>query len=1383
MTFSNAKTEEPEKTGEFNDDVVIFPTSFAQQRLWFLDQCEPNSALYNIPLTLRLRGLLNVFALGQSINECIKRHEILRTCFGVVDGQPIQVIKPAVNLSLPVVEVNHSNEMEHETHLRSVLAQYAQQSFDLRRGPLFRSILFRLTEEDHVLLLNMHHIVSDGWSMGIFFRELAAFYNGFIIGNSQSLPELPIQYADYAIWQREQLHGEVLERQLSYWKKRLEGKLPVLKLPTDRPRPAVLTSRGASQLFALSKELVGSLKALSVSEGGTLFMALFAAFNVLLYRYTGQEDIITGTPIAGRNRMEIEGLIGFFANTLALRVDLSGEPTFRNLLGRVKEVCLGAYEHQDLPFERLVEELNPERDRSYSPLIQVMFALESVPEEELSLVGIEANRMELGAVTAKFEITFSLTESREGLNGTIEYNVDLFDDGTIDRMLGHFRALLEAIAANPDRQIGKLPLLMEAERRQLLVEWNRTEADYPKDATIHELFERQVERTPDVIAVVYEDQRLTYRQLNARANQVAHYLQRHGVGPDLLVGICMERSLEIVIGILGILKASGAYVPLDPAYPKERLAFMLEDTQPSVLLTQQPLIENLAEHSAHVVCLDRDWEEIARESDENFRCGTTADNLAYVMYTSGSSGKPKGVEVLHRGIVRLLFGIGYAQLDACQTFLHLAPCSFDASTFEIWGALLHGAKCVLYPGRVPSTGELGTLLHKHKVTTLWLTASLFNALIDEAPGILAEIHQLLIGGEPLSVSHVRRALALLPHTEIINGYGPTESTTFACCYRIPKQLGEGVASIPIGRPIANTQACILDHYLNPVPVGVAGELHIAGVGLARGYHNQPMRTAESFIDNPLSELPYARLYKTGDLARYLQDGNIDFLGRLDNQVKIRGHRIELGEIETVLGMHPAVRENVVVLREDVLAGRWLVAYIVANQATPPVRAEFGGFLKQKLPDYMIPSHFLFLNSLPLTANGKVDRQALPIPDRILPESEDSFLAPRDEVERKLIDIFAKLLGVQNIGVKDNFFDLGGHSLMAVRVMSRIEKTFGKTLHPATIFQAPTVEQLGVFLREAESRCSCSSLKPIQTKGSNLPFFWIHGEASDAFLPGYLGPDQPIYGLQHQSVNGCPAQYNTVESIAAHYLDEMRTVQSNGPYYLGGYCFGGLVAFDIAQQLKHGYQEVALLVLLEADGPSEFALSVPVNANTSRSSGNDASMGEVMRHYWRKLAARKPKDKFTYILIGSKGKLKERAGRVWEPVKTVIEKGICRLFPILGFRIPVHLRSSYILRIYRAAMKRYVLKVYAGKLILFTSKENYCDSQDWKQFALEGLDIHEVPGGHHDVLHKPYVQFWAKKLRVLLRNAQAAAYPSVTNGICDHKHGLGNKAKACEKPKP
>jgi amino acid adenylation domain-containing protein/non-ribosomal peptide synthase protein (TIGR01720 family) len=1036
------------------------PLSFAQQRLWFLDQLEPGNAFYNIPDAVRISGPLDVAALEQSLNEIVRRHEVLRTTFPTVNGKARQVIAPELRISLSVEDLTGLAELEAQV-LRLATQEF-RRPFDLARGPLIRVRLLRLDEAEHVVLLTMHHIVSDGWSTGVLTRELALLYRAFDSGESAPLPDLPIQYADFAYWQRNWLQGEVLEAQLNYWRQQLAGLPPLLELPTDRPRPAFQTHRGASQPFMLPQRTFDLLKTLSREQGTTLFMTLLAAFQTLLYRYTGQPDISVGTPIANRNRGEIEGLIGFFINTLVMRADLSDEPSFRELLKQVREVALEAYAHQDVPFEMLVDELQPERDMSHTPLFQVMFALQNVPMEVLELPDLTLSSVEIKDETAKFDLTLTMVEGADGLRGSLEYNTDLFDASTMARMLEHFRTLLEGIVAtkeSPDRPISKLPLLTQAERQQLLGVWNKTAADYPRDQSIHLRFEAQVTRTPDVVAVVAEEKALTFAELNRRANQVARYVQKLGVGPEQLVGLCVERSLETVLGVMGILKAGAAYLPLDPSYPRERLAFMLQDAQASVLLTQQALVGDLPTEGVETVCLDADWERIARENDRNPEFGAGPDNLAYIIYTSGSTGKPKGAMIQHRSALHLaaaLQRVIYTNHPGAPLRLSLnAPLPFDASVQQLV-MLTYGHTLCVIPQDARLDGEaLLAYVRRNRLDVLDCVPSqlkllLAAGLLDGAGWVPAAV---LPGGEAID-EETWRALAEAPATEFYNMYGPTECAVDSTIAQV-KAAGERPT---IGGPVPNARLYILDRCLQPVPIGVLGELHIGGAGVGRGYLSRPRLTAEKFLPDPFGDEPGARLYRTGDLVRYLPGGNVEFLGRIDHQVKVRGFRMELGEIEAVLKEHPHVQESVVLAREDVPGDKRLVAYLVPDGHKALTVSELRRFLKGKLPEYMVPSAYVTLDALPLLPNAKVNRRALPAPDQSRPDLEVDYVAANTDKEQILADIWAQVLGVERVGVYDNFFELGGDSILSIQVISYANQA-GLQLTPKQLFQHPTVAGL------------------------------------------------------------------------------------------------------------------------------------------------------------------------------------------------------------------------------------------------------------------------------------------------------------------------------------
>jgi amino acid adenylation domain-containing protein len=1084
----------------------ILYLSLTQERLWLLHQLQPDTPLYNESSLLRFTGVLKTLALEKSINEIIKRHEILRTSFQIVDEQTLQVIAPNLTFTLTTIELQTYSEAK----VNQIVTENARQPFDLSQPPLFRGMLIHLSEQEHILLLTKHHIISDGWSWQSFYRELAALYQGFCQDNPAILPELPIQYADFALWQRQYLNDK--SQQLTYWKQQLKDAPPILNLPTDYPRPAQQSFQGARATIIIPQAIADALKSFSQQEGVTLFMVLLAAFKTLLYRYTGQTDLLVGTPVANRTHSEIENLLGCFVNTLVLRTDVSGEPSFRELVKRVRDTALAAYTHQDFPFEQLVQELQPERTLSHTPLFQVMFVFQDAPMLALQLPNLTLAPLMIDNGTAKFDLTLYVEDTKQGLIGFLEYNSDLFHADTINRMVGHFQTLLESIVANCDRSISKLPLLTPTEQHQLLVEFNQNPLEISHsqlEQCLHHLIEAQVEKAPDAIAVIFADKKLTYRELNNRANQLAHYLQLLGVQAEERVCICLERSLEMVVGLLGILKAGGVYVPIDPNYPLERLAFLLEDSQAPLLLTQQEILTKLPTYQGQVICLDTDWENIAQFSKDNPNTKITPDNLAYIIYTSGSTGKPKGAMNTHRGICnRLLWMQQTYKLTAIDAVLQKTSFSFDVSVWEFFWTLITGARLVIAkPEGHKDSAYLVNLIAEKSITTLHFVPSMLQVFL-ETSGVekLKSLTRFICSGEALPFALQQRFFDILD-AELHNLYGPTEAAIDVTFWKCQQESGKSI--VPIGRPIANTQIYLLDYHLQPVPIGISGELHIGGVGVARGYLNRPDLTDAKFIPNPFSNQPESRLYKTGDLARYLPDGNIEYLGRIDHQVKIRGFRIELGEIETVLCQHLAVREAVVVQENQSL-----VAYVVFHQNAAHSINELRNYLQQHLPEYMIPSAFVLLDSLPLTPNGKVDLRALPVPEQTRPELEQTFVAPRSPTEEMLAGIWVKILGIKQVGIHDNFFDLGGHSLLAMQVISQVRKAFGLEIPLRNLFASPTVAELAKHIERGmkakpESN-SVPSLKPVD-RNQELPLsfsqqrLWFLHQL-DPYSTAYNGSD-------------------------------------------------------------------------------------------------------------------------------------------------------------------------------------------------------------------------------------------------------------------------------------
>lgn len=1303
------------------------PLSFAQQQVWLHTQLAPGVPLYNEVLILERSGPLDHEVLKRSLREIAHRHETLRATFPTLAGSPVQVIVEHQPFELPVTELSGVAPDQSEGEVLRIATEEARQPFDLAKGPLIRARLLRLPHANYVLVVTLHTLVADEWSLNVLARELGALYQAYSAGEHSPLRDLPIQYADYAHWQRIWLQGDVLEQHVSYWRKRLADIPSVLELP-DRPRPPVQRFCGARQSLVLSKALTASLKQLSEREGVPLSAMLLAGFQTLLSRYTGQNDIVVGSIVLGRDEAGTGCLIGLFAHTVMIRIDLDGDPTFRELLWRVRDAAQTDCEHQDVPFDRLVSELQPERDPSRNPLFQVLFSL--TPSISLAQLGWETANFEVDTGAAKVDLQLQLYDRPEGIFVRFTYDTDLFDATTIVRMAGHFQTLLQGIVANPGQRLSRIPLLTEAERHQLLVEWNNTQADYPRDRCVHQLFETQVDRTPDATAVVFENQQLTYRELNRRANQLAHHLVKLGVSPDVLVGICVERSLEMVVGLLGILKAGGAYVPLDPAYPRERLSFMLKDAEVSVLLTQERLLESLPESSARVVSLDTGWHEIAKEGVENAVSNTGPENLAYVIYTSGSTGKPKGVQIPHRAVVNFLTSMSQrpGMTDGDQ-LLAVTTLSFDIAGLEIYLPLSLGASLEIVSRDVSSDGnQLLSKLASSGATVMQATPATWRMLLEAGWQGHRRL-KILCGGEAVSRELVNQLLQ--KSGSLWNMYGPTETTIWSTISKVEP----GQDAVSIGRPIANTQIFILDKVLQPVAVGVAGELHIGGDGLARGYLKRPELTAEKFIPNPFSQEPEARLYNTGDLVRYLPNGDIEFLARIDHQVKIRGFRIELGEIEVVLRQHRAVSEAVVVAREDAPGDKRLVAYVVAREPAPTV-SQLRNFLKEKLPEYMMPSAFVTIRAMPLTPNGKVNRRALPPPDQADLAANEKFAAPRDILESRLIKLWETVLGVRPIGVRHNFFELGGHSLLAVRLMHRIEQALGKTLPIATLFQAPTVAQLAAILRQEGWSPAWSSLVPIQPSGSKLPFFCVHGAGGAVIrfydLARYLGSDQPVYGLQAQGLDGKDSYHTRVEDMATHYIKEIRSVQPEGPYFLGGYSLGGIVAFEMAQQLMAQGQEPPLVVLFETFCPP--------------------CVGDTFAHECWALF------KLFWITAPEK----------WSYVSRKFQTLVARIrAPLRDMRLPGALKN--VRRACQQSARDYIPRVYPGRVIMFQSSERplmpFRDPRaGWNAYACQGLEIREIPSDHDNILLEPQVRFVAEQLKVCLGETQTAnRMGQLTNG--------------------
>ncbi len=1327
------------------------PLSNNQQGLWVLNELMPGATVYHSPTAVRLSGKLNVAALSQALDAIVARHDALRTTFVVVNGEPMQIITSSRSLDLPLVDLGALAEAAREEEAQRLLQEEVGKPFDLTQGPLIRGLLLKLKDEEHILLITMHHIVTDGWSIGLFHKELSALYQAFVKGEPSPLAELPIQYVDYAVWQREWCEGEVYPSQLAYWQKQFATLPPVLELPSDHPRPnaqAYRSFRGAYHSLSLPKQLTRDLKRICQKENVTLFMALLAAYHVLLHRYTGEEDIVVGTAIAGRQLPEIENLIGVFINTMALRTPLTPELTGRELLAKVRQTALEAFENQDLPFERLMTELHHERTLAHNPLFQVMFILQSEDIPPLQMPGLEVEHFRVESNFADYDLTLDVSEGPDEIICVFKSNAELFESETIVRMMNHFQTLLEGIVANPEQAISELPLVRAAERHKLLVEMNQTAREFPADVCAHQLFEQQVNRTPHATAVIFEDQQLTYAELNARANQLAHYLRGLGVGPDSLVGISVERSLELAIGVLGILKAGGAYVPFDPTFPKDRVAFMIEDTKVPVLVTSRRLASELPPQEAEIICLDSDWPKIARESEANPGVIASPDNLVYVIYTSGSTGRPKGVRSNHRGLTNILCSLQREPgVTTDDTVLSVTTLSFDIFAQDLLLPLMSGARLVIVPSNVAADGNLlRAALENTKATVMQATPTSWRMLL-EAGWRGHDRLKIFCGAEALT-----RELAdqLLDRSrEVWNLYGPTESSIWTTVAKVER----GGGPISIGRPVANSQVYLLDKNLQPVPIGVPGELHIGSVGIARGYLNRPELTAEKFIPNPFSDDPQSRLYKSGDLARYRTEGSLECLGRMDDQVKVRGFRIELGEIESVLRQHPVVRTCVVIAREDVPGDRRLVGYVVPTAEGKVDTKELRSFLGQQLPEYMLPSAIVELKELPLTPTMKVNRRALP-PPLYDAQAGVGYVAPRTATEEKLAAMWAEVLRVERVSMNDNFFELGGHSLLAVRLFAQIESVFGKHLPLATLFEASTIEKLAEVLAVEESPATWSSLVTIERNGSRRPLFCVHAAGGNVVelyeLARHLSNDRPIYAFQSVGLDGRQEPLTEIKDMAAHYIKEMRRVQPHGPYFLCGRSFGGTVVFEMACQLEDVGEKVGLLAVLDTSPLGYLKLRMGLSDGAYRR----RRMLKKWRGHLRNLGQLGLREKCNYVW----GKLQ------YAPAKTKhqVWKRLVRLFEILGRPLPARLKIIQQLNFLAAA--NYTPRVYHGRVSLFTATGDLNAVNDlqegWSTLASLGVEVYEIPGDHINIIKEPHVRTLAKKLSECMERSEEYCHASL-----------------------
>ncbi|NES64619.1 MAG: amino acid adenylation domain-containing protein [Okeania sp. SIO2D1] len=1364
------------------------PLSRGQQALWFIYQKDLESVAYNIFITTRLAGELNLETWRKAWQKLVGRHSILRTTYRTQDSKPIAVVSQDCSVKIDVTDASRWESDE----LRAKIMAAVERPFNLETGPIMRLELFARSPQEFVQLITMHHIAGDGWSFDLLLKELRVLYAASV----ENLPEAkianlladsPWQYADYVSWQSEMLLSARGEQLFRYWQKKLADCLPILNLPTDKARPRDLSGRNEFHIVEIDQRLREKLLQLAADLGVSLYRTMLAAFFVLLHRLSGQEDILLGSAMAARWSVEeFKSIVGYLNNEVVLRATLGDNPTFVEFLARIHHTVTEAQTHQDYPFDLLVKRLNPRRDANRHPLIQVDFTWRKhrwyKPERPELTAGEKALSIEpylaVHQQGSVFDVSLAIEELDKSLHLIWEYSADLFDANTIHRWARHLECLLESIVANPEQRVAFLPMLTAEERHQLLVSWNNTQTDYPQDKCIHQLFAEQVKRRTDNIAVVFGNEQITYRDLNAKANQLAYYLQSLGVAPEVIVGICIERSVEMLVGLLGILKAGGAYLPLDPNYPRDRLTYLLEDSGVTLLLASEKSVARLPESKGQVVFLDKDWPVISQNSAENLALRTKPASLAYVIYTSGSTGKPKGVEIEHKSLVNAYRSWEQAyQLRPQSSHLQMASFSFDVFTGDWVRALCSGGKLVLCPRDFLLEPEkLYQLMLREQVNYAEFVPAVMRNLIEYLENTeqnLDFMKVLAIGSDSWSVQEYQRFRQFCGSgTRLVNSYGVSEATIDSCYFENANIQRPLESLVPIGKPFANALLYILDDHLQPVPIGVPGELHIGGIGLARGYLNRPELSAKKFIANPFSQEEGARLYKTGDQARYLPDGNIELLSRIDNQVKIRGFRIEPGEIEALLAKRLEVQQAVVIVLGDQPSNKRLVAYVVPNQSfspssqkncsdfvnnplygkhmqklTPKLRA----FLKEKLPDYMMPSAFVMLDSLPLTPNGKIDLRALPAPKGTSSGSDANFIAPRDTLELQLTQIWSDVLEVSPIGIRDNFFDIGGHSLLAIALIARVQQQLGKNLSLAALLQNPTIEQLAISLRSGEDSGSTSPLVAIQPDGDLPPLFLVPPSSGTVLfyldLVRNLGSQQPIYGLQAPGLNGERSPFTTLKELATHHLKAIKTIQPSGPYYLVGFCVGGHLALEIAQQLHQKGDTLALLALIESSAPEHHRLLI------------DSTPGRMLDPdiFYSRLFAEEmsaPRGKEVPVSCEQLQQLmpEERLGYVLEQAK---------IFDLLPEEVRVEDLEN-LFEVFQAtaiASYNYEARPYPGNIVLFNASQQLIDvggdpTLGWRDFVAGEIEIHEIPGEHFSIIREPQVRVLAEKLMLCRDRALA-----------------------------
>ena len=1332
QSYSVTSKAEVNGSPKTNRDYYVFPPSFQQEALWFLDQLDPGLSAYNLTMCNHIHGPLRVAELEKSVQLLVDRHEALRTSFRKVNDQISQVIHKKVGVEISHILVNDFDQAYQKAQ------QLANIGFDLADKSMLRTTLIKYGNEKYLLLFVVHHIIFDGWSVGLFQKELTEVYNSINDNLTSTLPELELQYADFAIWQRKWFKESAKDKQVKFWKETLGDNAQPLELPTDKLRPARQSFKGGRVPVKFEGSLAKSLKELSIQESCTMFMTIVSALNLLLFRYSGQSDISIGTPMANRQAQELEIAIGYFVNTVVIRTDLTGNPTFRELLKRTRKKVLDIFDNQDLPFDKLVEELKPDRGLSMNPLFQVMLALQPASLFDNEMTGVSSEPISISTGTSKFDLSFELKEGDDGITGFIEFSSDLFERSSAQRLVDNFEVLLEQIVLNPDQTIDNIPIHTPSEKQFLLEEINQTLKEYSQDQCLHQWFENQAATRPLEIAIIFQNDAITYEELNQRSNQLAHYLISKGAQPDQLVGLCVDRGIDMVVGLLGILKAGAAYLPMDPMFPRDRLAYMLSDASAPLLVTSLELIDTFPQYSGEIILIDSQWTQIEQHEGRNPLTSVNPSNLAYVIYTSGSTGKPKGVQLEHSSVVNFLNSMQQEPgMSTSDVLLSVTTLSFDIAVLEIFLPLVTGAQLVLVDKQTTMDGRiLLDEISKNNVTVMQATPATWRLMINagwqKTPNL-----KILCGGETMPRDLATQLLD--KGKSLWNEYGPTETTIWSTLQKVENRKGP----ITIGHPIANTQIYILDKQLQLVPRGAIGELYIGGDGLARGYLNREELTNERFIKNPFSSSETSKIYKTGDNARILPNGEIECLGRIDFQVKIRGFRIELGEIETCLKSHPEVNDAVVSIQGVADAIPRLVGYVIARNNEVST-GSLKQFLAKELPDYMIPGVYVQLTSFPLTPNGKIDRKSLPKPDGVSVESND-YAEASNEVESKLVKIWEKLLGVTRVGITDSFFDIGGHSLLAAHMFMDIEKEFKKSLPLATLFESPTIQHLARMIHSNDT-VSWSSLVPIQPKGIKTPLFLVHGAEGNILLYRELAEElsafgQPVYALQSQGLNVESEFIPNVEAMAEHYIDEMLQQFPNGPYIIGGYCLGGTIALEMARQLVGRGKEIGPVIMLETyniqaiDQTKRTKLAILFN-----------KIQNVIFHIeniflseqWHKFFNKKYQLEKTRFLAG------------WSLFKERAKHGFKKV-PDKDF---IHLKIADLNDEAQAVYKPEQIE---GKIVLIRPRKFFNGLNDpefgWNGMATEGVELVHLPISPRGMLVEPFASLLAKEINQTISNIE------------------------------